>query len=118
MMQKPAIPFVLDRATQRLQIKKRSDRMVHYFLPAYFLGGLAFAGFYDTWLIAAGVGGLCLLGYYTCKMALPQSNLYQYVLSAVLGTSSAGPALITCALACAVLCVLGAIRGVRAIRTL
>jgi uncharacterized membrane protein len=40
------------------------------------------------------------------------------VLTAVLGTSSAGPTLIACALACAVLCVVGGIRGVRAIRTL
>jgi uncharacterized membrane protein len=38
------------------------------------------------------------------------------VLAAVLGTSSAWPALITCTLACGVLCVLGGIRGVRAIR--
>jgi uncharacterized membrane protein len=40
------------------------------------------------------------------------------VLTAVLGTSSAGPTLIVCALVCAVLCVVGGIRGVRAIRTL
>ncbi|MEO7922249.1 MAG: PAS domain-containing sensor histidine kinase [Chitinophagaceae bacterium] len=43
------------------------------------------AFFYDTWLIAVGSGGLCLLAYYTVKFALPRSDLYQYVLSAVLG---------------------------------
>jgi uncharacterized membrane protein len=40
------------------------------------------------------------------------------VLSAVLGKSSAGPALIACALACAVLCVVGGVLGARACRTL
>jgi hypothetical protein len=38
------------------------------------------------------------------------------VLTAVLGTSSAGPTLIVCTPVCAVLCVVGGIRGVRAIR--
>jgi uncharacterized membrane protein len=40
------------------------------------------------------------------------------VLSALLGQSRAGQVLIAGALACAVLCVLGGIRGVRAARTL
>jgi uncharacterized membrane protein len=40
------------------------------------------------------------------------------VLAALLGTSSAGPVLIASALACAVLCCGGAIKGVRAVRTL
>ena len=40
------------------------------------------------------------------------------VLAALLGKSSAGPVLIACALACAGLCGGGAIKGVRAIRTL
>lgn len=40
------------------------------------------------------------------------------VLAAVLGKSSAGPALIACALACAVLCVVGGVLGARASRTL
>ncbi|WP_215240645.1 response regulator [Dyadobacter helix] len=56
-----------------------------YFLAGYFLSGLFFATFYDTWLIAFGVGGISLLAYYTTKIALPSSDLYQYVLSAVLG---------------------------------
>jgi two-component system sensor histidine kinase/response regulator len=65
--------------------KERSDRLMNYFLPGYFLIGLIFALFYDTWLIAIGVGGLCLLAYYSAKIILPDSDLYQYVLSAVLG---------------------------------
>lgn len=69
----------------RYRIKKRSDKLINYFLIAYFLGGICLAFFYDTWLIALGVGGLCLLAYYSTKLILPNSNLYQYVLSIVLG---------------------------------
>jgi len=69
----------------QLEVKNRSDRLMNYFLPGFFLVGLAFAFFYDTWLIAFGVGGLLLLAYYSVKIALPNSSLYQYVLSAILG---------------------------------
>src|SRR5687767_1042378 len=72
-------------AAFRLQVKKRSDNLVNYFLAAYFLGGLVFAFFYDTWMIAISCGGICLLAYYSAKKALPDSNLYQYVLGVVLG---------------------------------
>ncbi|TCC90991.1 response regulator [Pedobacter hiemivivus] len=68
-----------------LGIKERTDRLMNYFLWGYFIIGLIFAQFYDTWLIAFGVGGLSLLAYYSVKYFLPSSNLYQYVLSAVLG---------------------------------
>ena len=69
----------------RSEVKKRSDRLMNYFLIGFFFVGLALAFFYDTWLIAIGVGGLSLLAYYSVKIALPDSTLYQYVLSAVLG---------------------------------
>ncbi len=65
--------------------KKRSDKLMNYFLIGFFVAGLIFAMFYDTWLIAFGVGGLCLTAYYLCKIGLPDSNLYQYILSIVLG---------------------------------
>ena len=65
--------------------KEKSDKLMNYFLVSYFLLGVIFAGFYDTWLVAFGVGGLSLLAYYTTKIALPHSTLYQYVLSTVLG---------------------------------
>ncbi|WP_316815335.1 response regulator [Pedobacter nyackensis] len=68
-----------------LGVKERTDRLMNYFLWGYFIVGLIFAQFYDTWLIAFGVGGLSLLAYYSVKYFLPSSNLYQYVLSAVLG---------------------------------
>jgi len=67
------------------EVKKRSDRLMNYFMIHFFLVGLVFAFFYDTWLIAIGVGGLSLLAYYSVKIALPNSSLYQYVLSIVLG---------------------------------
>ena len=67
------------------QVKKRSDKLMNYFLICFFVGGLAVAPFYDTWLIAVGVGGGCLLAYYFAKTAFPKSNFYQYVLSLVMG---------------------------------
>ena len=69
----------------RSEVKKRSDSLMNYFLIGFFFVGLALATFYDTWLIAIGVGGLSLLAYYSVKIALPASTLYQYVLGAVLG---------------------------------
>ena len=67
------------------EVKERSDKLINYFLAFYFLVGLGLASFYDTWLIAVGVGGICVLAYYSTKLLLPASSLYQYVLSAVLG---------------------------------
>jgi len=67
----------------RLQMKHRSDLMMNYFLAGFFLLGLIFAGFYDTWTIALEIGGMCLLAYYATRKILPGSDLYQYVLSAV-----------------------------------
>src|SRR5689334_15866552 len=66
-------------------VKKKGDRLINYFLPVYFLVGLLLASFYDTWLIAVGVGTLCIVAYYSAKLILPGSNFYQYVLSIVLG---------------------------------
>ncbi|HXL57713.1 MAG TPA: hypothetical protein VN958_15740, partial [Chitinophagaceae bacterium] len=58
---------------------------MNYFLISFFLVGVVFAYFYDTWAIAFGIGSLSLLAYYSAKIALPNSNLYQYVLSVVFG---------------------------------
>lgn len=66
-------------------IKNKSDRLMNYFLPTFFILGLLFAFYYDTWLIAIAVGGLSLLAYYSAKFFLPTSDLYQYTLSAVIG---------------------------------
>src|SRR5688572_28766474 len=67
------------------QIKNKSDRSIDVFLACFFLTGLFLSFFYDTWSIGIGVGGLSLLLYYSVKLALPTSNLYQYVLSLVFG---------------------------------
>ena len=66
-------------------IKKKSDHLINYFLFSFFVVGLLLAFYYDTFQIAIGVGGLLLIAYYSTKIALPKSNLYQYVLSIVLG---------------------------------
>ena len=68
-----------------LNVKERSDRLINYFLISFFLAGLFLATFYDTWNIAFGVGGVTLLAYYSVKWAMPESNLYQYILSVCLG---------------------------------
>ena len=75
----------IQSADYELQVKERSDKLINYFLPCYFLAGLIFAYFYDTWMIAIGSGTLCLVVYYSAKKILPDSNLYQYILSVVLG---------------------------------
>ncbi|MDO3627621.1 PAS domain S-box protein [Mucilaginibacter sp. BT774] len=67
------------------EVKERSDKLMNFFLACHFLIGLALASFYGTWLIAIGVGSISLIAYYSAKIALPDSNLYQYVLSVVLG---------------------------------
>jgi two-component system sensor histidine kinase/response regulator len=72
-------------AALQLEVKRRSDRLMNYFLPVYFIGGLILAFFYDTWLVAIGVGGLSLIAYYSAKLILPASHLSEYVLSAILG---------------------------------
>jgi PAS domain S-box-containing protein len=73
---KPYAPF---------NARERSDSLMNYFLIAYFLLGLTFAAFYDTWIIAVIVGSVLLAVYYITKIVLPGSSLYLYVLSAVLG---------------------------------
>jgi len=69
----------------RNEVKRRSDKLMNYFLGGFFMIGLLLAHYFDTWTVAIGVGGLSLLAYYSVKIALPNSDLYQYVLSVVLG---------------------------------
>ncbi|MCD8739740.1 response regulator [Mucilaginibacter roseus] len=66
-------------------IRKNADRTMDYFLAAYFIVSLVLAYFYDTWFIALSVSSICLLAYYSTKILLPGSDLYQYVLSVILG---------------------------------
>jgi signal transduction histidine kinase len=60
-----------------------ADKVNAWLLCAMFVFGMGIAFFYDTWLVALGVGGLCLTAYYTAKILLPGSDFYQYVLSAI-----------------------------------
>ncbi len=77
--------FLLQKQRLRQQVNKRSDRLMDYFLVAYTVAALFFAIFYETWFMALSVSGILLLAYYSVKLALPKSDLYQYVMSAVLG---------------------------------
>lgn len=61
----------------------KADKLTEGLLALMFLFGVFIALFYDTWLVAFGVGGLCLFAYYISKKLLPGSNFYQYVHSAV-----------------------------------
>ncbi|WP_184544348.1 response regulator [Mucilaginibacter sp. FT3.2] len=85
LIENPATPYQLYSSTLKAEVKKRSDRLMDYFLVCYFLVGLALASFYGTWFIALSISSLALLAYYSIKFTLPQSNLYQYVLSGVMG---------------------------------
>ncbi|HEU5292900.1 MAG TPA: hypothetical protein VFU05_19770 [Cyclobacteriaceae bacterium] len=64
-------------------IYAKADKLTEGLLALMFLFGIFIAFFYDTWLVAFGVGGLCLFAYYISKKLLPGSTLYQYVYSAV-----------------------------------
>ena len=72
------------RNASELEVNTRSDRIMNYFLGAFFIAGFCLAGFYETWTMAIGIGSLNLIAYYSAKFFLPRSDLYQYVLSAVL----------------------------------
>src|SRR5688572_15485882 len=64
-------------------IYAKADKLTEGLLALMFLFGVFIAFFYDTWLVAFGVGGLCLFAYFISKKLLPESNFYQYVHSAV-----------------------------------
>ncbi|HWY11974.1 MAG TPA: PAS domain S-box protein [Bacteroidia bacterium] len=66
-------------------LKKKADTVITYFLISHYIIGLYLSTYYDTWLIGAGVGALSLTAYFSTKWVLPNSTLYQYVLSIVLG---------------------------------
>ncbi len=64
-------------------IYAKADRIIAYVLIMMFFFGILIAFFYDTWLIAIGVGGLSLFAYFLTKKLLPARTAYQYVLSAI-----------------------------------
>jgi signal transduction histidine kinase/CheY-like chemotaxis protein len=73
------------RARLATQVEQRSDRLMNYFLAVFFIAGLLLAFYFDTWGVAFWSGTICLVAYYSTRWLLPQSDTYQYVLSAILG---------------------------------
>jgi signal transduction histidine kinase len=65
------------------EIYVKADRIIERLLIVMYLFGFFIAFFYETWLVAFGVGSLCLFAYFITKKLLPSSNLYQYVLSSI-----------------------------------
>jgi signal transduction histidine kinase len=61
----------------------KADKIIACVLIWMFIFGIGISLFYDTWLVAVGVGGLCLVAYFATKKLLPDHNTYQYVLSAI-----------------------------------
>ncbi len=84
-MESTAEKKTIDTRSFAQQIKERSDKLMNYFLGCFFVCGLIIAPFYNTWIIAFGAGGFLLFAYYYIKATMPDSNMYQYVLSTVLG---------------------------------
>ncbi|PTB97562.1 hypothetical protein C9994_02445 [Marivirga lumbricoides] len=66
-------------------IDQKADRSLELLLLFYFIFGIFLGFFYETWLVAFGVGALNLILYYGIKFLLPQSKAYQYVGSLVVG---------------------------------
>ncbi len=71
------------------EVYQRSNKLIGYFLISYFVFGLIIAFWYDTWLIAIGVGGLCTLSFFLATKLFPESKLNQYVASAAVGIYTA-----------------------------
>jgi methyl-accepting chemotaxis protein len=65
------------------EINDRADTLTNYALITCFAFGLFLAFWYDTWLIAFGVGGLNLAAYYGSKYLLPGKSFYRYILGVV-----------------------------------
>lgn len=63
--------------------KNKSDKVVFILLLLYWTFGVAIGYKYDTFEIALGVGTMNLLAVFISKKILPESNFYQYVISAV-----------------------------------
>jgi two-component system sensor histidine kinase/response regulator len=84
-MESTPIKKQMDTRSFAQQVKDRSDKLMNYFLACFFVSGLILAPFYNTWLIAFAVGGFSLFVYYYIKATMPDSDMYQYVLSVVLG---------------------------------
>jgi methyl-accepting chemotaxis protein len=72
-----------------VEIKEKSDKVMQRAFIVYFLFGIFLGIFYNTFVIAVLVGGLCLVTYFVTKALLPRHNLYQYVASGLLAVFTA-----------------------------
>ncbi len=66
-------------------INARATRVIEVLLWSYMAFGVFLAFFYDTWLVAFGVGALAMALYYSSKLLLPKTKVYHYISSLVLG---------------------------------
>lgn len=71
------------------EITLRSDKIMTVSMILYFVFGLGISFFYDTFLFALAVGGICLLTYFGVRNLLPKYALYQYVGSGLLAVFTA-----------------------------
>ncbi|MGB3616871.1 MAG: GAF domain-containing protein [Catalinimonas sp.] len=62
-----------------------AEQYIQYAVGAMFAFGMLLAFFYDTWLVAAGVGGSAVGAYLLTRFTMPQSALHRYVTSVALG---------------------------------
>lgn len=65
------------------EINKQGDKLISLAIVLYFFTGLFLATFYDTWLVAVGVGLSCTIAYFITKYLLPDKNWHHYVASSV-----------------------------------
>ncbi|MBE7176556.1 MAG: response regulator [Mucilaginibacter polytrichastri] len=77
--------FAFHKHEMQQQVRRRSDRLMNYYLLFFAAGSIYFASFFNTWFMGVSVTSICLLAYYSVKYILRDSDFYQYVLSAVLG---------------------------------
>lgn len=70
------------------KVYKEADGIMQNMLLFYCLAALFFSFFYDTWLVALAIVGICLLLLFLTKILLPKKNTYQYVISGIMATFS------------------------------
>jgi methyl-accepting chemotaxis protein len=77
----PSSP-ALDGYTHYLSVRYRqADRFTSFFLWGYFALGIVLALYYNTWLLALGVGGACMAAHLLCTSFLAGTLLSRMVTS-------------------------------------
>jgi signal transduction histidine kinase len=75
---------VLTAAEEREVLRStylKADRLMAYFIYGYFVMGVLLALYYDTYLMAFGVGGLCVATFWVVNRLLPGTQFARYVTS-------------------------------------